>query len=75
MKDINGSFRVIFIFSTNDWCVMSMAKRLVRIEDDRNRECQDVKEDEKLAMIERRRASDNASVESVNQSETDGTRT
>lgn len=55
IKDINGSFKTIFIFSIYDWCVMSMAKRLVRIEGDRI---------EKLTMmIERRFAGDNASVE------------
>lgn len=55
MKEINGSFKTIFIFSIYDWCFMSMAKRLVRIEGDRI---------EKLTMmIERRFAGDNASVE------------
>ncbi len=33
MKDINGSFRTTFIFSTHDRRVMEMANRLIRIED------------------------------------------
>ena len=33
MKDINGSFKTTFIFSTHDRRVMDMAEYLVRIED------------------------------------------
>lgn len=33
MKDINGSFRTTFIFSTHDRRVMEMANRVIRIED------------------------------------------
>ncbi|HKX54409.1 MAG TPA: ABC transporter ATP-binding protein [Nitrosospira sp.] len=46
MKEINGSFKTTFIFSTHDPRVMSMASRLVHIEDGRVIG-EDVKEDEK----------------------------
>ena len=75
MKDINGNFKTTFIFSTHDWRVMAMADRLVRIEDGQiGRE--DVREEEKLAMIvERRRAIDNALAAGGDQSKPDGTPT
>lgn len=61
MKEINRQYKTTFIFSTHDWRVMSMANRLVRIEDGQIT-IPDVKEDEKLALVnERRRAGDNAS--------------
>jgi len=46
MKEINGSFKTTFIFSTHDPRVMSMASRLVHIEDGQV-VGEDVKEDEK----------------------------
>jgi putative ABC transport system ATP-binding protein len=45
MKEINGSFKTTFIFSTHDPRVMSMASRLVHIEDGQVIG-EDVKEDE-----------------------------
>lgn len=75
MKDINGNFETTFIFSTHDWRVMAMADRLVRIEDGQIAS-EDVREEEKLAMVvERRRAIDNALVTSGDQSKADGTPT
>src|SRR5690242_3088042 len=50
MKDINGSFKTTFIFSTHDARVMEMADRLVRIEDGQITE-ESVKEHEVLAGI------------------------
>ena len=74
MRDINGKFKTTFIFSTHDWRVMAMADRLVHIEDGQI-VTQDMKEDEKMAMVlERRHASDSAPVESGYQSGADGTR-
>lgn len=46
MKEINGSFKTTFIFSTHDSRVMAMASRLVHIEDGQITG-EDVKEDEK----------------------------
>lgn len=75
MKDINGNFETTFIFSTHDWRVMAMADRLVRIEDGQIAS-EDVREEEKLAMVvERRRAIDNALATSGDQSKADGTPT
>ncbi len=73
MKEINRQYKTTFIFSTHDWRVMAMADRLVSIEDGRIM-MPDVKADEKLAMVnKRRRAGDSASIESVNQEKTSGT--
>lgn len=75
MKEINGTLKTTFIFSTHDWRVMAMADRLVNIEDGQIMK-HNVKEDEKLAMVtERRWASHNAPVGDADQSGTDGTRT
>jgi len=66
MKEINRQYKTTFIFSTHDWRVMSMADRLVRIEDGQIT-MPDVKEDEKLAMVnERRRVGGSTPGESAN---------
>lgn len=73
MKEINRQYKTTFVFSTHDWRVMAMADRLVRIEDGQIT-MPDVKEDEKLAMVnERRRAGGSAPVEGENQGKTSGT--
>lgn len=75
MKDINGNFKTTFIFSTHDWRVMAMADRLVRIEDGQIAR-EDVREEEKLAMVvERRRAIADALAPGGDQSKADGTAT
>lgn len=74
MKEINGSFKTAFIFSTHDWRVMEMANRLVHIED--GQIVRQVEERDKLDMvIERRRASSNPLTQLSDQSQTDGIQT
>jgi putative ABC transport system ATP-binding protein len=74
MKEINGSFKTTFIFSTHDWRVMEMANRLVHIED--GQIVRQVEEREKLDMVtERRRASTNPLTQRSDQSQTDGIQT
>lgn len=74
MKEINGSFKTTFIFSTHDWRVMEMANRLVHIED--GQIVRQVEEREKLDMvIERRRATTNPLTQPSDQSRTDGIQT
>jgi putative ABC transport system ATP-binding protein len=70
MKDINGNLKTTFIFSTHDWRVMAVADRLIHIEDGQILK-HDIKEDEKLAMVNERRSIRNT-VESGDQSGADG---
>jgi putative ABC transport system ATP-binding protein len=74
MKDINGSFRTTFIFSTHDRRVMEMANRLVRIEDGQIVR-QDAEEQETGLSARQRRERDNPPDRAAGQSETDGTQT
>jgi putative ABC transport system ATP-binding protein len=72
MKDINGDFKTTFIFSTHDWRVMAMADRLVRI-DDGEITHQEVKEEDKLAMVfERRHGRGNPLSEGPDRSQVNG---
>lgn len=66
MKEINREHKTTFIFSTHDWRVMEMADRLVHIEDGQITK-PDVKENEKLAMVnERRRAGESIAFKDTN---------
>lgn len=73
MKDINGGFKTTFIFSTHDWRVMAKADRLVRMEDGQI-VSQDVREEEKLAMVrERSHPDDHVRAEGAGQTGLDAT--